>query len=60
MGTKLEGRKAYITNRDCIYYGEWGIIEAYIDGLYYIRIANGGDSVPVFARNEFLVKRERG
>ena len=58
MESKLIGKKAYITDRNSIYFGEWGIID-YFDGeVYGIRIANGRDSVPVFDRDQFRVPRK--
>ena len=57
MASKLIGKIAHITDKDSIYFGEWGVID-YFDGeVYYIKIANGGDSVPVFDRDQFKVPR---
>ena len=59
MESKLIGKKAYITDPNSIYFGEWGII-AYYDGeVYGIRIADGKDSLPIFDRDQFKVPRKR-
>ena len=59
MESKLIGKRAYITDKESIYFGEWGIVD-YFDGeWYYIKIANGSDSVPVFDRNQFRVPRTK-
>ena len=56
--TKLIGKKAYIKNKDSIYFGEWGIIEHFDGEYYYIAIANGCDSLPIFERDEFVIRRK--
>lgn len=53
--SKLINKKAYITNKDSIYYNEWGIVKDYDGEYYYIAIANGTDSIPVFQRDEFYI-----
>lgn len=59
MECKLYGKKVYITDRESIYYGEWGIVD-YFDGeVYHVKIANGSDSVPIFDRWQFKVPRKR-
>lgn len=59
MTSKLIGKRAYITDRESIYFDEWGIID-YFDGeCYHIKIANGGGSVPVFDRDQFKVPRNQ-
>lgn len=60
MKTKLLGRKVYITDKESIYCGEWGIVDDYDGDVYYIRIADGSSahySVPVFERSQFKVPR---
>lgn len=57
MESKLIGKIAYITDKDSWYFGEWGTIDGFDGDVYYIKIANGGDSVPVFERNQFKVPR---
>lgn len=55
---KLVGKRVIITDKESIYFGEWGIID-YFDGeCYGVRIANGSDSVPVFDRDQFKVPRK--
>ena len=57
MAYKLIGKVAYITDKDSIYFGEWGTITDFDGDVYYIKIANGGDSIPVFDRDQFKVPR---
>ncbi len=57
--SKLIGEKVYITDKKSIYYGEWGIIKDYDGEYYYIAIASGTDSLPIFKRNEFKLRRNR-
>lgn len=58
MDSKLIGKKVYITDKESIFFDEWGIVD-YFDGEYYgVRIANGSDSVPVFDRDQFKVPRK--
>lgn len=49
------GKVAFITNKDSIYFGEWGIIKNFDGDYYYIAIAGGTDSIPVFYRDEFRI-----
>ena len=55
--TKLEGKRVVITNRDSIYYGEWGIVRGFDGDVYYVAIANDENAMPVFNRDEFKVRR---
>lgn len=55
--SKLIGRRVYITDKDSIYYGEWGIIAHYDGECYHIAIAAGRDSSPIFDRDQFKVPR---
>lgn len=55
--SKLIGKKAYITDAESMYYGEWGTIAAFDGDGYHIRIANGNDSLPIFTRKQFKVPR---
>jgi len=58
-GTKLIGKRVVITDRESIYFREWGII-AHFDGeLYHIKIANGNDGTPAFDRDQFRVRRDQ-
>ena len=59
MKSKLIGKRVYITDKESIYYQEWGEIIDCIDGLYYIAIAQGRDSVPVFDRDQFKVPQKQ-
>lgn len=58
MKSKLIGRKVYITDPESIYFGEWGIIADYDGEVYYIRIADGNDGMPIFDRDQFRVPRK--
>lgn len=58
MDSKLIGKIAFITDKDSMYYGEWGTIVDFDGDLYHIAIANGMDSIPVFGRKEFRVRRK--
>ena len=53
----LVGRTVYITDPDSLYYDEWGIVVAQDKFDYYVAIANGTDSVPVFSRDQIRVKK---
>ena len=55
--SKLIGKIAYITDRDSIYYGEWGRIMDFDGEVYYIAIADGRDSQVIFDRDQFKVRR---
>lgn len=57
--TKLVQKKCYITNKDSIYYGEWGIITAFDGDAYYVAIAGEYNSQPTFYRDEFVVRRNK-
>ena len=60
MKSKLIGRKVYITDPESIYFGEWGTIVDFDGEVYYIAIANGMNSLPVFDRDQFRVPRKKG
>lgn len=53
------GRKCYIIDRESIYYNEWGIIKDFDGELYYIAIANGCSSLPVFERKQIRITKQR-
>ena len=57
--SKLIGKKAYITDPESWYFGEWGIIAHYDGEVYHIKIANGKDGMPIFDRNQFWVPRNK-
>lgn len=59
MKSKLIGKRVYITDRGSIYFGEWGIIDSFDGEVYYIRIANGTGSMPIFDRDQFRVPRTK-
>lgn len=53
------GKKCYITNKDSIYYGEWGIIKAFDGEYYHVAIADGKSSLPIFERDEIRIPRKQ-
>ena len=56
--SKLIGKKAYITDKESLHYNDYGTIQ-YFDGeCYHIAIFNDADYMPIFNRNQFLVKRK--
>jgi hypothetical protein len=57
MKSKLIDQKVYITDKESIYYGEWGIVKAYDGQCYHIAIANGTDCMPIFDRKQFKIYR---
>lgn len=57
MESKLIGKKVYITDRESIYFDEWGIVDYFDGDCYHIKIASGSNSVPIFDRNQFKVPR---
>lgn len=59
MKSKLIGKKAYITDTESIYFGEWGTVVDFDGDVYYIAIADGKDSLPIFDRDQFKVPRNR-
>lgn len=59
MKTKLIGKKVFITDKESIYFDEWGIIDHFDGELYHIKIANGSSAVPVFDRWQFRIPRTK-
>ena len=51
------GKKCYITDKNSIYYAEWGIIKDFDGEYYHIAIANGKGCLVVFKRNEIRIPR---
>lgn len=41
-----------------MYFREWGLIDSFDGELYYIRIENGYDCIPVFERWQFRIPRK--
>ena len=58
-GSKLIGKKVFIIDPESIYFGEWGTIADYDGEVYYVRIADGKDSEPIFDRDQFKVPRNQ-
>lgn len=59
MKSKLINKIVDITDKNSIYYNEWGVIKKYDGDVYYIAIANGVNSIPVFDRSQFKVSYKR-
>lgn len=53
----IVGKIVYITNKDSWYYGEWGRVISQDGDDYYVAIAEDKDSMPMFSRDEFKVRR---
>lgn len=52
------GKIVYITDKKSIYFGEWGrVIASNEDGEYYVAIADGTDTLPIFSRNQFRIRK---
>lgn len=60
MKSNLIGKKVYITDSNSIYFGEWGIIDSFDGEVYFVRIADGKGSMPIFDRDQFRVPRKEG
>jgi len=56
---KLVGKKVIITDKESWFYNEWGTIKEVDGDFYYVAIADGLDSVPVFNRDQFKVCKEK-
>ena len=59
MNKNLVGKRVVVTDKESIYCGEWGIIDHFDGELYHVKIANGGDSMPAFDRDQFRVPRKQ-
>lgn len=57
MKSKLIGKKVYITDTESIYFGEWGTVVDFDGEVYYVAIADGKTSLPIFDRDQFRVPR---
>ena len=57
MSKKDIGKKCYITDKESIYFGEWGIIKDFDGEYYYVAIADGKSTLPVFGRSEIRIPR---
>lgn len=51
------GKKCYITDKDSIYYGEWGIIRHYDGQYFHVAIANDSETLVIFTRSEIRIPR---
>ena len=61
MYKSLIDKVVTISDRESMYHGEWGVVveENTADDEYHVAIANGRDSVPIFNRNQFVVRRDQ-
>ena len=57
--SRLIGKYAFITDKGSIYYQEWGLIIDYDGESYFIAIAEGTDSIPIFDRDQFKVPQRQ-
>lgn len=57
--SNLIGKRVYITDRESIYFDEWGIVKHFDGELYFVAIANDKHNTPVFDRNQFRVPRNQ-
>ena len=55
----LKNKFCYITNKDSLYYNDWGIIKEFDGDDYHIAINNGLDSLPIFKRGEFTIPKKQ-
>jgi hypothetical protein len=53
----LIGKLAVITDKNSMYYNEWGTI-AFVDEQYYIAIADSKTCQPMFDRDQFKICRK--
>lgn len=53
------GKRCYIKNKNSLYFVEWGIIKNFDGDVYYVAIANGTDSMPIFSRKEIHIPRKQ-
>lgn len=58
MKSRLIGEKVYITEKESIYCGEWGIVYYYDGEYYHIGIAGEKKNWVIFQRNEFYKPRK--
>lgn len=59
MKSRLIGKVAYITTKDSMYCGEWGIIHHYDGEYYHIGIAGSRKDMLIFERKEFYIPRKK-
>jgi hypothetical protein len=57
MKSKLIDKMVMITDKESMYYNEWGIVKAFDGDDYHIAIANGTDNLMIFKRQDFKVSR---
>ena len=57
--SKIIGKYAYITDKESFYFQEWGRIVDFDGEVYYIAIADGKDSFPIFDRDQFKVPQRQ-
>lgn len=57
MKNKLIGKEVTITAKDSFHKGDWGTVIDFDGEYYYVAIFNDTNDTPIFARNEFKVKK---
>lgn len=50
-------KKCYITDKESVYYGEWGIIKHFDGEYYHVAIADGKSCLAVFKRSEIRIPK---
>jgi hypothetical protein len=58
-GYSLIDRKVFITDKDSIYYNEWGTVKHYDGEYFHIAIADETDHLPIFNRDQFTVSKTK-
>lgn len=49
----LTNKVITITDKESMYYKEWGTIKFFDGDYYHVAIADGKDSMPIFSRDQF-------
>lgn len=57
--SRMISKRAYVTDKESIYFGEWGTIAHYDGECYHLKIANGSGSMPMFNRDQLWVPRQQ-
>lgn len=57
--SNLIGKVVFITDKESIYYGEWGIVDYYDGECYGLRIAGEKIASAIFERFQFKVPRKQ-
>lgn len=57
--SKMIGKVAYVTDKESIYFEEWGVIAQFDGECYHLKIANGSGAMPMFDRDQLYVPRQQ-